>query len=261
MRPAVMLAAVALAAPPLAHADFEGVLDAKLSGVTTGTVRTWISSDGIRTEAEIQPPKNAPAPYAKPMRSVSIIRRSEPGKTYFLDASRKQYAVSESKPNERDEGDEQYVVKKLGPDTVAGFPCEKVSVSTKDGGADSELCIGTEFLGGESWYRAFQAREGGKPGGLHKALLDAGLKGLPIRWERKGKNGEDRFKMELVSATRQRVPSSTFEIPAGYTKRENTMPAMTPEAGAQLDEAMKNMTPEQKKRMEEMMKRFKGGQQ
>jgi hypothetical protein len=254
-----MLAVVALAAPRLAHADFEGVLDAKITGRTTGTVRTWISKDAMRSEVELQPPPNAPAAYAHPIRSVSIIRTSEPGKTYFLDEKSKSYHVAESEGADHG-SDDEYVVKKLGRDTVAGLPCEKVSISTKEGGRESEACVATELLGSEFWYRAFQAREGGKPGGLHKALLDAGLKGLPIRWEQKGKNGEDRFKMELVSAKQQRVPASTFEIPAGYTKKESAMSAMTPEGKAQLEEAMKNMTPEQKKRMEELMKRMKGGE-
>jgi Domain of unknown function (DUF4412) len=261
MRPAVMLALAALAVPGVASADFEGVLDAKISGRMTGTVRTWISKDGLRSETELHPPDAAQANAGKTIRSITIVKVVEPGRTYILDEARKTYFVVESKgeESEPDAGDDAYVVKRIGRDTVAGYACERVDVTSKHG-SESELCIAADFFGNDAWYRLFQLRERGKPTGLHKALLDAGVKGLPIRWQRKSKSDEDAFTMELVSAKKQRVPASTFEIPAGYTKRESVMPAMSPESAAKLDEAMKNMTPEQRKKMEELMKRMKGGQ-
>src|SRR5512133_825247 len=112
MRPAVMLAVAALAVPRLASADFEGVLDAKISGRMTGTVRTWISKDGLRSETDLHPPEAAQANAGKTIRSITIVKMAEPGRTYILDEARKTYFVAESKGDEgeRDAEDDAYVV-------------------------------------------------------------------------------------------------------------------------------------------------------
>jgi hypothetical protein len=90
-----------------------------------------------------------------------------------------------------------------------------------------------------------------------KALVDAGLEGFPIRWTTKGQGRGD-MTMELVSAKRQSVPASTFEVPAGYTKSESLVPFSNPEIDKKMKEALDKMTPEQRKQFEEMMKKRSG---
>jgi hypothetical protein len=262
MRAHIAAIIAALAIPCLAHADFEGLLVAKISGDVNGTARTWLSKAGMRSETELTmtAPEARQAAMGKGIHSVTVIKVSEPNRTYFLDENRKTYWVYDAKPGEGS-GDDGYTAKRIGKDRVAGFSCEKV-VLTSASGRESELCVAPDFVAGDSWLRVLQTREQGKGAGdgIRKALLDAGVKGFPIRWSTKGgKDGRGAFQMELVSAKKQSVPASTFDIPADYRKQEMGMPFASPEAAQKMEEAMKNMTPEQRKQMEEMMKKMGGG--
>ncbi len=253
----IAAAAAALALPFLARADFEGLLVSKMtSGPMNGTARTLVSKAGIRSETEIAVPEGQQAHVGKSVRSITIVKASEPDRTYFLNENAKTYSVFEHEP--RGPGDDRYTARKLGKDTVAGFSCEKVAL-TSASGDESELCVAREFIGGDSWLRLFQARdrEKGRASGMWKALSDAGVQGVPIRWSSKGdKGGQGKFQMELVSATRQSVPASSFAIPAGYKKSELLMPFSSPETAKKMEDAMRKLTPEQRKQMEEMMKKY-----
>lgn len=247
---AIACAALAwLAAPSSAHADFEGVLESKLTGShLSGKARTFVSRDGLRSEMEMELPQEKQATMGKTVRTVTLVKASEPSTTYFLDESRKTYWTVDA-TRERDGDEDRWTAKKLGKDVVAGFKCDTVLLTSKSG-HESEACVTAELGGGSTWLRAMQQQEGN--GGLMKALQDAGVKGFPIRW--KSKRADEPFSMEVVAAHRQRVPASTFAIPAGYRKTERSMPFASPETSKQLEEAMKDLTPEQRKQMEEMMK-------
>ncbi len=263
---AIALAAAAtLAVPAAAFADFEGVLLSKVSGDMNGTARTWISKVGVRSEMDMEVPEAQRAIMGKNLHMVTIVKAAEPNRTYLVNDAGKSYSVSEHKPGERDADDTKYTVKRLGKDTVAGFSCQRVEV-TSSLGTDAEMCVSPDVLGGSDWFRALQMRAEARGRGLFRALLDAGVKGFPIRWSNKGrgKEGKGAFTMELVSAERKSVPASTFAVPAGYTKSESVMP-MSPEMQKRMaeamkrrEESMKDMTPEQRKQMEEMMKKYGG---
>ncbi|BDG05966.1 DUF4412 domain-containing protein [Anaeromyxobacter oryzae] len=258
MRGAVVAVVAALALPGVARAEFEGVLESRITvgaAQATGTVRTWISSAGIRSETEVSSARAEQAGVPKQQRTI-ILKMAEPNRSYMLDDARRTYYVHDAEPG-ASQDDEKYTVRRLGKATVAGHPCESVAVSTESG-RESEVCVAEDLIVSEAWFRAFQERESGGRHGLFKALADAGVKGLPIRWVSRTKDGTDAFRMELVSAKREKVPASKFEIPAGYTKAE-TAPGMSPEMAKRMEEAMKNMSPEQRKQMEEAMKRMKGG--
>jgi Domain of unknown function (DUF4412) len=262
MRARFAAAAVIAAAlsPPLARADFEGLLVSKISGDMNGTARIWLSKAGMRSETELTLPQAKQAAMGKSVRSIVIMKASEPTRTYFLDETRKTYHVYEHTPGDR--SDEQFTAKKIGKDTVAGFSCDKVALTSASGG-ETELCVAPDLAGSDSWMRAFEQRQrGGSNHGMWKALKDAGVKGLPVRWTRMGaKEGHGKFQMELVSATKQSVPASTFAIPADYKQSEMTTPFSNPETAKKMEDAMKKLTPEQRKQMEEMMKKYGGGQQ
>jgi hypothetical protein len=89
--------------------------------------------------------------------------------------------------------------------------------------------------------------------GMPAALARAGLDGLPIRWaENQGAGDNGGFVLELVKVTRERVPTSEFEVPAGYTKREHQT-LTSSEMRARMEERLKNLTPEQRKKVEQML--------
>jgi hypothetical protein len=64
--------------------------------------------------------------------------------------------------------------------------------------------------------------------------------------------------MELVRAEGRPVPSSMFEVPAGYKEEDQTsmaMGQMSPEQQENMKKAMESLTPEQRKAMEDAMKK------
>jgi len=257
---AALAALAALAPATPARADFEGLLVSRMSGEMSGTGRTWISRAGFRSEMEMQVPEAHRAEAGRSqMRMVTIVKAAEPNRVYLVNDDQKSYQVIEHKPGEHVADDAKYTVKKLGRGTVAGFSCENVSVTSAHGQA-FEMCITSDLMSGSEWLRALQMRSEER-GGLFTALREAGVKGFPVRWASKGKDGKGAFAMDLVSAERRSVPASTFTVPAGYTKTESMMPMSGPEMQKKMGEAMKNMSPEQRKQMQEMMKRHGSGKQ
>jgi len=265
---AALVAVVASALPSVARAQFEGRLEYTMSAMPGtqpaggthqggGTVTAFIGSGGMRSEAHLK--MTIPGKGEHEMNTISIFRKAEPDRTYFINDERKTYSVIEM---DKDQGDtdEGWKVQKLGSATVAGFPCERARL-TREGSGQMELCV-TQKLG----TLPLTALQGGRMDkGLPGSLAKAGLNGIPVRWSAVGKDSKEEFVMELVSAHKEKVPASKFEIPAGYQKSEGLggMMNMTPEQSRQMDEAMKqmkeqmkNMTPEQRKQMEEMMKKY-----
>jgi hypothetical protein len=255
-----LLALAALAVPLAASAaDFEGLLESRMTGPhASGTAKLWVSKVGARMEMDMAAAAPAGQQGAQhPIRMVTLHKKAEPDLTYLLNVEQKTYAVLDAREAGKmaagTGSDETWSVKKLGGDKVAGLPCEKALV-TSSRGREFELCSGSGILAGSGLLEAMERRSHNS---LLKALHDAGLKGFPLRWIQKVKEGTTTW--EVVRAHRESVPASTFEIPAGYQKKDLLGAMTTPEQQRKMDEAMKKMTPEQRQKMEEMMKRYQGG--
>ena len=268
---AALVALVAFALPAAARAQFEGRLEYTMSAMPGakpaaagsqagggGTVTAWIGSGGMRSESHVK--MTIPGHGEHEMNTISIFRKAEPDRTYFVNEERKTYTVIEA--SKEGDADDTWKVEKVGSATVAGYPCERARF-TREGSGHMELCV-TQKLGTLP-LAALQGQRTDR--GLPGALVRAGLNGVPVRWSSVGKDSKEEFVMELVSAHKEKVPASKFEIPSGYTKAEGLggMTNMTPEQSKQMDEAMKQMqeqmkkmTPEQRKQMEDMMKQYGG---
>lgn len=261
MNPRRFLALAILAIPVAASADFEGLLESRVSGPhANGTARLWVSKAGARMEMDLTAavPAGTGQPAApRAVKMVTIHRQSEPDLTYLINAEQKTYAVLDTRQAGKmpagAESDETYSVKKLGGGKVAGLACERALV-TSSGGKEIELCSDARLLGGSALLQTLERRSRGH---MAQALREAGIAGFPLRWIQKAKEGTTTW--EVVRAHREPVPPSTFEIPAGYQKKDLVSTMATPEQQRKMDEAMKKMTPEQRQKMEEMMKRFQGG--
>lgn len=262
MRTRRLLPLLVLAAAAPALAQFEGVLESKMTGPNVaGTTKSWVSKVGVRMEMAAQVPQGQKAGGS--LKTVVLHKFAEPDLSYFVNDSARTYSVIDARQmKEQTKGaakdDETYTVKKTGKDSVAGFSCDKASV-TGSKGTEFELCVSNDILGGSAWIRSMQRRSAGEGGALVAALKGAGVEGYPVRWVTKDREGGS-VTVELVSAKRQAVPASTFDVPAGYKKSDSLLGTMNPEAERQMKEAMEKMTPEQRKMLEEMMKQQKGGQ-
>jgi hypothetical protein len=189
---------------------------------------------------------------------VTLWRRGEPDRVYFLNDATKSYSVFDASGESQD--DDRHEITKLGSGKVAGYTCERVRVTYKSG-STQELCITME-LGKIPVHVATDKRGISLWNDLHKAGYD----GVPVAWKTGGIHGDEEFAMTLTAAKKQKAPASLFAVPAGY-KETSLMGAFgTPEQQKQMDEAMKqmqeqmkNMSPEQRKQVEEMMKKYGTG--
>lgn len=251
-----------LCAPLSATAQWEGVAEMKMTMKEgSGKGKVYASKVGTRSELEMT---SAQAQHAGmgTMKMTMIVKVSDPDRVISLNDARKTYAIIDTKKLREQapqaaRSQESYTVKKLGSDSVAGFSCQNYRATEQKHGTETDLCITRDIMGSSSWL---SARRGGEQG-LMKALRDAGADGFPVRMVTREKgNKEPTVTMELVSAKRQSVASSMFEVPAGYTQEDMMSNMMSPEAAQKMKEAMEKMTPEQRKAMEEMMKKQRGGQ-
>jgi hypothetical protein len=112
--------------------------------------------------------------------------------------------------------DPGYTVKRQGSDRVAGVACDKAVATSPPPRKNSiEVCISNEFTASPSWLAAMN--RGVRADDWMQAVRDLGLTGFPVRvrYYPEEKGGPE-VTMELVRLERKAVPSSLFEIPAGY---------------------------------------------
>lgn len=254
--------AALLVLPLAAAAQWEGALEMKITGKdVAGTSKALVGKAGTRMQVEMSNAQLRESGQGG-MRMTVLIRTAEPGISYMINDAQKSYARIDVKEMEKNvpasERDRKWTVKRLGPDRVAGYACEKALVSQEGSQTENEACISKEIAGSAGLFDA--GRRGSSGQGLEKALKANGLEGMPIRMvmREKGKP-ESMMAWELVKAEKRALPASTFELPAGYRETSVMGTMMSPEQQKQMEDAMKNMTPEQRKMLEQMMKKQGGG--
>ncbi|MBK6403722.1 MAG: DUF4412 domain-containing protein [Holophagales bacterium] len=150
------------------------------------------------------------------MKMVVLSRTAEPDISYMINDAQKSYARIDVKEMQKSlpkaEQDKKWTVKRLGPDSVAGFACQKALVTQEGETSENEVCISKDILGPASMFNSGRRGAGGQ--GLEVALKANGLEGMPIRMimREKGK-AEASMKWELVNAEKRSLPASTFEVP------------------------------------------------
>lgn len=263
MKKRVLIALATLVTPLAALAQFEGVVEMKMTMTEgSGTGKVWVSKAGSRTEMEITG-SHVQATGQASMKMTMLMKTADPDKVYNINDAKKTYWVMDLKKAREQMGkqkqdEDTYTVKKLGPGSVAGFSCQNALITSKRGTV-MEGCFTKEILGGSAWLS--QPGRGSRAGetGIIKAAKDAGVEGYPIRMVNKDKDGKVVSTVELVKAEKRSVPSSMFEVPAGYKESDMMSSMMSEDQQQKMKEAMDKMTPEQRKMMEEMMKKQGGG--
>ena len=255
--------AALLSLPLAAAAQWEGVLDMKLTGKDAGgSAKAYVGKAGGRFEMSISSTQ-AQQMGQGTMKMVVLSKTAEPGISYMINDAQKSYARIDVKEMQKmvpaAEREKKWGVKRLGSDRVAGYACERALVTREGDDAENEVCVSKEIMGGAGMFGA--GRRDGSIASLEKTMKANGLEGMPIRMaiREKGKP-EAVMTWELVKAEKRPVPASTFEVPAGYKETSMMGTMMSPEQQKQMNDAMKNMTPEQRKMIEEMMKKKGGGQ-
>lgn len=252
MKKIVSSLAVLLCLAPAARAEFEGVIDMKISSPQgSGTVRVAVAKAGVRTETRM-------GAEGMNVSMTTLVKAGEPDKAYQIDDEAKTYSVVPVKPAQKAADKlrgEKYTVQKMGTKMVRGYSCEH-TIITGTRGERTELWTTKEIGDYAAFSRALGGRSGLEPG-FTQDLRAAGADGFPVKSVYHGPRGE-KVTMELVSVSQQAPAAALFQVPAGYARQTGPMmPAgeMPPDAVKSMKEGMKDLSPGQREMMEKMMKR------
>jgi hypothetical protein len=248
----LMFAAIAASAQSGAQVDFK----ISSSHGASGTIKGFYSGGNSRVEMTMTMPQMPGGGFSR----TSIMKSTEPSKTYQLDDKNKTYTVNEIKVGAKDDASD-YTVKLIGKDKVAGYNCIHVAVTKT-----SKVAAGTATENMEFWttkdiseYEKYAGKGDNKYMGtsaMYEALKKQGADGFIIKSFVTDSRGGD-FTMELVKIEKKDVPASLFTVPADYKLSAN--PTMTPGNPAQNIDIQKiqNMTPEEREKyIEEMRKQY-----
>jgi hypothetical protein len=256
----VGLVLAAWLAAPVFGADFEGVLELKMTmtsstGVETGngSAKVSVSKAGMRNEVYAQT-------LVGPMRMVTLFKTETPDVLYKINDQAKTYSeldLSQTgpKPPERPDA-EPYQVKRLGEEKLLGYNTLHLLVTYKN--TSNELWATKELLDSATFSKLLrrQTRAGAEER-MTKALKDAGVDGMPLKSVLTAEDGAKTL-MEVVKVEPKALPGWTFEIPSSYEKTSALVDAAG-DARAQaeqrrLEEVMKKLPPDKRAMIESALK-------
>ncbi len=243
------LLAVLGAWPALAAAPFAGTIEMK---ITTdhggnGNIKMTIGSAGVVNELTMQGPQGS-------MAIKSILKKDKPDFVYLVNDTKKSYVQLPANGPMPPQSDETWTIKKVGKETIAGYPSVHVQGTSSQGNA-IELWTTKNIMDAEQYAKAMGAgRNNSVTGSVMAALKEKHLDGFPVKMIAKGKAGGTTT-MELVKVKKGAVPASTFDIPSGYQEASMGPPmgAIPPEVQKKIQEKLDSMTPEQREAMKKAM--------
>ncbi|NTW49199.1 MAG: DUF4412 domain-containing protein [Chlorobiales bacterium] len=219
-----------------AFAQFEGVIKMKMtSKQANGDMTFSLSDKGQRMDADMTIPQ-----MSGPAKTSVIMRKGEPDVVYVLMHMNKSYMKmnKQGNPNAQAKDDKKYTVKNLGKEKMAGYMCQHVKVTGES--MDMDLWTTKEFMDFYTFQQMQDKNSKMANSALYTELKKAGADGFPVKVIQTVEG--DKMTMELVSATKQSVPASAFDIPAGYGDMSGMM-QMSPDQMKQMQEMMRKRQP------------------
>jgi hypothetical protein len=239
---AMLLAAAAVSAQNGAMMEFK--LSSSMGA--DGTIKSYYSGGNSRVEMALNVPQMPAAGFNR----TSIVKSAEPTKSYQLDDQNKTYRVTEVKPASKESADE-YTVKVIGKDKVAGYGCIHVQVTK---GAEVTDFWTTKEIADYDKYAAKSDNKYMGSGSMYEALKKQNAEGFVVKSFMKDSRGGD-FTMELVKIEKKDLAASLFTIPDNYKPAPT---ANVPPSAQSVDiNKIQNMTPEEREKyIEEMKKQY-----
>ena len=257
---------VALCLATVPALAFEGVIESKMTmtrgksdGAPAGTPTSFsgtgtITLKGINSRMEHQ--MNLPG-MGSGAKTV-VIYRGDEKTTYILNPTAKTYSKHVQDKNDTEADTSKWTVKKLGKDTVAGRSVEHVQVQKTGSNEMLDVWIDKNLISTGDLEKALSAGGGGQSG-WWPALKKEGVAGVPLKVVSHNAQGETGVTWEATSVKSQSVPSSAFDVPAGFTESKGYGGMSSGNAQQQREQMMRQLTPEQRKQVEEMMKKYQSG--
>ncbi len=213
-----------------APAPFTGSIDIKITAPqdSGGVARFHMSEAGVATEVDMAAQMGA-GPAAQRLQTRTLTKKNG-ASFWIIDDKSKSYreiAIDAVRDSQRRPASETWTVKKVGDETVAGFPAQHV-VATSSKGMTLELWTTTAIGNDEAFNTAFvdQAKLSTS---LMSALERNGLHGIPAKVLTKTPQGE--MGIEIVAVKKGAPAKKLFEVPSNYTRLDD--PVAPRGAGAQ----------------------------
>ncbi len=188
------------------------------------------------------------------MQMTSLVKKDSPDVTYTLNEKNKTYTERKKGETKESNDNSTYTVKKIGEEKINGYKCIHAIVS--QGNETYDVWNTKDFPDYAKYAEAMNTNEKMCSNKRQQALKDAGCDGFPVKTVHKGNEREGEMTMELVKMEKKSFSKSDFEIPAGYTKSENSGSSTAP-AGMKTQQEIMAMSPEERaKYIEEMKKKY-----
>ena len=214
----LLLSACSLSNP----ADFEGVIEMKLSGkgAPDNVTKYSISKLGIRIDSEI----NDPRVSSKTFHGAELFQFKNTNSYYSLSEDTKTYQERTPSINREQAAmamqNLKFNVKNLAKETVQGYSCVHVLLTSESSqGGKMELWSTKDLVDVERLKKAWTNGASGYNPGMEKAMKDADADGFPMKFIWYDGNGEKMIISEVLKVEKRALPAALFEVPADYTKK------------------------------------------
>ncbi|WP_164927039.1 DUF4412 domain-containing protein [Chlorobaculum tepidum] len=205
-----------LAIPSSVHAAFTGEMDMKLTMPNGKADITYLF--GVRDQKMEMTMMLDRIP--EPLRTTVITRRSTPDEAIIVNHKSKSWSIvnlrSAAESATLLDFDSNYRFTRVGLETVKGYPCEHVRLTSSTDTLDLWM---TKGLADFSTFRLLQSQNPRLSNtSLARVLKQNGVDGFPAKIVQK--NGNGLYIMQMQKVMPKPTPESSFRVPAGYRQTE-----------------------------------------
>ncbi len=205
-----------LAIPSSVHAAFTGEMDMKLTMPNGKADISYLF--GARDQKMDMAMMLDRIP--EPLRTTVITRSSKPDEAIIVNHKSKSWSVvnlrSAAESATLLDFDSNYRFTRVGPETVKGYPCEHVRLTSSTDTLDLWM---TKGLADFSTFRLLQSQNPRLSNtSLSRVLKQNGVDGFPAKIVQK--NGNGLYVMQMQKVMPKPTPESSFRVPAGYRQTE-----------------------------------------
>mgnify|MGYP001806050024 CR=1 FL=1 len=156
----------------------------------------------------------------EPLRTTVITRSARPDEAVIVNHKSKSWSIVNLRAAAESatllDFDSNYRFTLVGPETVKGYRCEHVRLTSTTDKLDLWM---TKGLADFSTFRLLQSQNPRLSNtSLSRMLKQNGVDGFPVKIVQK--NGNGLYVMELKKVTQKAVAESSFRVPAGYQRVE-----------------------------------------
>jgi Domain of unknown function (DUF4412) len=201
--------------------QYQTLITTKKNPPVNDTSCTWLTNGGEgRAEMTI------PMPGVTGGKIISIGHAGQPKYSVQLYPEDKQYGLTVIDTSLLNVGKETYEITRVGTETVNGYSCVHVKMTTTIGSgifhskSTEDIWTSTDVPGYSLYKRLTSVNPATKPQ-MIQALEKAGAGGFFVKMASADKDYS--MTMTLVRAEEKSCPASLFEIPVGYTQTDENM--------------------------------------